>query len=203
MKEGSEDIDFWEKPVEELDGDEVHSILSFLEDEDMADDQFYPEKAPAELLKRLDSLEDVLLFRCGDEDGPCYQYSGVLWDRAREAGRLYGRGCDSTGVGEVVSSLDRSTFFPLVLETIFSPSESLALEGAEVEFKEGGSIRVERLDDLNSPVWNPEGFSVFDEELVPRSEIENLIRRVYEKDEDGWIRESYPTAEDWIRKVFG
>ena len=203
MKEGSEDMDFWEKSVEELDGDEVHSILSFLEDKDMADDQFYPEKAPAELRKRLDSLEDVLLLRCGDEDGPCYQYSGVLWDNARGAGRLYGRGCDSTGVGEVVSSLDRSTLFPLVLETIFSPSESLASEGAELEFKEGGSILVERLDDLNSSVWNPEGFSVFDEELVPRSEIENLICRVYEKDEGGWIRESYPTAEDWIRKVFG
>jgi len=53
MKEESDDIDFWEKPVEELDGVEVHSILSFLEDEDMADDQFYPEKAPEGLRKRL------------------------------------------------------------------------------------------------------------------------------------------------------
>jgi hypothetical protein len=34
MKEESDDIDFWEKPVGDLDGDEVHLILSFL----MADD---------------------------------------------------------------------------------------------------------------------------------------------------------------------
>ncbi|MDF1853580.1 MAG: hypothetical protein P1U85_22280 [Verrucomicrobiales bacterium] len=203
MKEESEDIDFWEKPVVELDGDEIHFIVSFLEDEDGMDDSFYPDKAPEGLRKRLVQFEDICLLSYGDEDSPYFEYLGVLWDKTAEVGRLYCRGCDSSGIGEMVPKLDRDAVFPCVLEKLFGGSGSVSLEGAQVEFTDSGAVQVENLQDLNSLVWNPEGFRVFNDELVPRSEIEKLIRRVYEKDNDGYIRESYPTAEDWLERVFG
>lgn len=195
---------FWEWPLSEVDDLQFGLLLRWTKSADEIDEDFYPNEPPTAVRSRVAELSDELLISYGDDDSPYFEWVGILWDKSRNSGRLYQKNCDQTIASHIIENLDSETILPLIWEILTGYSNPILLQGSASENSEANEWLLQAgFPDLDSLVWNPVGFEIYDDRLVPRSEVERLIRLIYKTLPGGWIRTEYPSPESWLQRVYG
>ncbi len=197
----------WSLPLAQVDASLFRNLLSLIEDQSELADYFSSEEPLGKVRDRLAELQDFPLLRFGEEDGPCYETLGIVWDNARNEGVLYrGFSCDDVSPVVPVAKLSPETVFPLVRGQLLGVTGLMGVMDSTIEFN-SDKIAVKSVEStLDSLTWVPEGFDVYDSDLVPRNMMQDLITEVYEKSkpEAGeWVREQCPTPGDWLNTVYG
>ncbi|MBT8037270.1 MAG: hypothetical protein KJO21_06965 [Verrucomicrobiae bacterium] len=206
-----DDIRTWRLPLGEIDDSLFTSLLTLVVDQSEVVDYFPADFPLEEVRNRLAELEDFPLLRFGEEDGPCFEAWGIIWDNARSEGVLYrGFSIDVVYPLTQVIKLTPECVFPLVIDELLGGEglNGLGLEliDSAIVFSEEGSTVSTLNSDLDSITWGPDGFEVYDSELVPRVMMREVITQLYrtaKNEKRNLVVEQCPTPQDWLNAVYG
>jgi hypothetical protein len=197
-----EGIARWLVPLADCGELEFADLVQWSESPEDAADRFYPNPVPESIKARLGQLRPVPLLCFGDDDSPYYGYLGAIWDTAAHSGVIFNKGCDQTIRGHVFETLDADTILPLVIGELLVLEHVRLIEGKGLCADSAPDVALDLGMQAGSLVWNATGFEVYDETLVPREKIVQLIHLIYEHCSDGWFCDYWPTPESWLKAAY-
>ena len=206
-EDGGVDSSPWLKPLAEL-GEKEFSEVVKMGDLDEIEEAFYPH-APAQVIHdRLSELRREWLVSWELEQS--FGSIGVLWDEKNQTGMLFLSDLEGGyHAGLPVESLDAEIVFPLVLSHLLFESHRGPIRvvgGTHLAADAAPGESIDLSDQNGSGVWDPEGFSVHNQDLVPQAMLGEFIRLLYEQmtanGEEGCFSLPCPTPEAWLERAY-